>query len=439
MTPSNGGHQRTVAITALGCKLNQAEAEALARRFGDAGYRLVDVEDGADIALLNTCTVTHMADRKSRQALRRARRANPGATVVATGCYAQRAPAEIEAMPEVDLVVDNVSKMRIPELLGIEAEGSVEAGVRTGRTRSMVKIQEGCNQVCAYCIVPKTRGRERSMPLDDLVGQVSARVGDGYREVVLTGTQLGSYGHELGDNPDGVPWYETLVRRILAETGVERLRFSSLQPQEITPGMMELYASGRLCPHVHMPLQSGSDAVLKRMRRRYDTACYGETAARLREAAPGIAITTDMIVGFPGETEEDFEAGLRFAKGMAFTAIHVFPYSHRPGTSAAYFRDHVGSEAKRARERRLLRLAEASGQAYRSSFVGRRARVLWEERKERDGEAVWTGLTEHYVRAYTRSHLSLTNEIAAVEVIGAGDGGLDVRLASSGASSAGPH
>ena len=230
----------TAAVTHLGCKLNQSEAEALSLAFARAGYDIVAPADGPDVFVLNSCTVTHVADRKSRQMLRRAKRRNPGSQIIATGCYAHRAPQELEAMAEVDLVVDNRGKMRLLDILGVqEADASAAPGGR--RARSMVKIQEGCNQVCAYCIVPKTRGRERSLPIDEILDTMRARTDAGYREIVLTGTQLGSYGYEFGPPPTGRTWYEELVRRALDETGVTRLRFSSLQPQEITDGMIELY------------------------------------------------------------------------------------------------------------------------------------------------------------------------------------------------------
>ena len=339
----------TATVTHLGCKLNQSEAEALSLAFARAGYDIVAPADGPDVFVLNSCTVTHVADRKSRQMLRRAKRRNPGSQVIATGCYAHRAPQDLEAMAEVDLVVDNRDKMRLLEILGVpEADVAVPPNGR--RARSMVKIQEGCNQVCAYCIVPKTRGRERSLPIDEILGTMRARTSAGYREIVLTGTQLGSYGFEFGPPPDGRTWYEELVRRALDETGVTRLRFSSLQPREITDGMIDLYRAGRLCPHVHIPLQSGSDAVLRRMRRRYTPADFRRCVDRLRAAAPGIAITTDIIVGFPGETEADFNATVALAEDVAFAQVHVFPYSHRPGTSAAHFADHLDPKTKAARE-----------------------------------------------------------------------------------------
>ena len=415
----------TVAIASLGCKLNQSEAEGLARQFVQAGYSVVGPEQGADIFVLNTCTVTHVADRKSRQALRQARRANPDGLVVATGCYAQRSPEALKRMPEVSLVVDNADKTRLLGILGIDQGAPIDDSIRPpGRTRSMVKIQEGCNQVCAYCIVPRTRGRERSIPIDSLVQEVRDRVTAGYREVVLTGTQLGSYGYEFGPQPFSRPWHEELVRRILDETGVERLRMSSLQPQEITPGLMRLYAEGRLCPHVHMPLQSGSDAVLKRMRRRYTTALYAQVAQRLREAVPDISITADIIVGFPGETDEEFEEGYRFVEGLALAAAHVFPFSRRPGTTAAFLPDQVTPETRRAREERMLTLARETSRKHRRRFLGRRATVLWEQPRNIEGQSLWTGLTESYIRVYTRSHRHLADQILPVELTAEAHDGL---------------
>ncbi|MCH7553016.1 MAG: radical SAM protein, partial [Chloroflexi bacterium] len=238
---------------------------------------------------------------------------------------------------------------------------------------------------------------------------------------------------------DGQSWYELLIRRVLDETGLRRLRMSSLQPQEITPGMMRLYAEGRLCPHVHMPLQSGSDAVLKRMRRRYDTSEYAATVARLRQAVPDIAITADVIVGFPGETDEQFEDAFRFIQSMELANLHVFPYSHRPGTSAAYLNQRVPVEAVRGREKRLLALAERCAQAYRRRFVGEQAEVLWEApvalkkvtrraESESSPEPLWTGLTQHYVRAVTHSQHVLRNQVTRVHVESEGTAGLTVSV-----------
>ncbi len=419
----------TVAITHLGCKLNQAEVESLARQFFLAGYTIVDAGQPADVFILNSCTVTSLADRKSRQLLRRARRLNPSAQVIATGCYAQRAPEDLRRMPEVTMVAGNAEKMRLPELLGIYGAEPETTGPRVpGRTRAFVKIQEGCNQVCAYCIVPKTRGRERSVPVESLITQVKNRAAEGYREVVLTGTQLGSYGFEFGPNLHNQPWYETLIRRILDETSVERLRMSSLQPQEISPGLIDLYAQGRLCPHVHMPLQAGSDGVLKRMRRRYDTASYAKAVASLRAAAPDISITTDIIVGFPGESDEEFEEGRRFAEGIGFADMHVFPYSSRPGTSAAFMPNHIPDGAKQARGAQMLLAAKESARAYRQGMVGKLVRVLWEGTARGQGLQTWTGHAENYIQVRTRSACDLSNYVIPARIVAARDDGLWAEL-----------
>ncbi|MBM4406561.1 MAG: tRNA (N(6)-L-threonylcarbamoyladenosine(37)-C(2))-methylthiotransferase MtaB, partial [Chloroflexi bacterium] len=407
-------------------------------------YTIVEADQPADIFILNTCTVTSIADRKSRQMLRRAHRINPGAQVIATGCYAQRAPGDLQRMPEVAMVVGNAEKMRLADLLaetkktprsypvppgerGAISASSQEAGARpytNGRTRAFVKIQEGCNQVCAYCIVPKTRGLERSMPMERLIAQVKERVSEGYREVVLTGTQLGSYGFESGPNPADIPWYETLIRRILDETAIERLRMSSLQPQEISPGLIELCAQGRLCPHVHMPLQAGSNGVLKRMRRRYDTATYAKAVEQLRSAVPDIAITTDIIVGFPGESDTAFEESLRFAAAMGFAAMHVFPYSKRPGTSAAFLPGQVADDVKAARELRMLKVADEAREAYRQGMVGKRVRVLWEGKATGSGARIWRGHSENYVDVRTRNARTLANQVTEARITSADDDGL---------------
>ncbi|GAF95704.1 unnamed protein product, partial [marine sediment metagenome] len=297
--------------------------------------------DGATIYILNTCTVTHIADRKSRHLLRLARRRNPDALIIAIGCYAERAAGELAQVAGADMVLGNEEKARLLDVLGERGLISTSSALCPPmlRTRSLVKIQEGCNQFCSYCIVPLVRGRERSLPLDEAVAEVRARVEMGYREVVLTGTQIGSYRQSL----------ECLIQRILAETEITRLRLSSLQPQEITMGLLALWQDERLCRHLHLPLQSGSDPVLKRMGRRYSAADYEEAVARVREAMPDVAITTDVMVGFPGETDEEFEESYRFCQRIAFANIHVFPYSQRPATPAALMPEKIDERVKKER------------------------------------------------------------------------------------------
>ena len=404
----------TVAIETHGCKLNQADSSVLANELAEAGFRLVSEHEPADVYMVNTCTVTHIADRKARQALRSARRRNPNATIVATGCYAQRAPDALAALAEVDLVSGNTEKpalvrrvvevsRNVPRPLGIE---SLSIGPLTSRTRAVVKIQEGCDQVCAYCIVPKVRGRERSIPPEQVISRIDKQLSKGFKEVVLTGTQLGSYGFDL----TGIDLAD-LLRRILAETEVARLRVSSLQPQEIDAELVGLWSDRRLCPHFHLALQSGSDQVLKRMRRRYTSRQYAVAVDMVRAAVPDVSITTDVIAGFPGETEHDFEGTYALCEGVGFASMHVFPYSARPGTSAAHFRDQVPAAVKSARVRELISLSQRLSAKFRDHFLGTTRQVLWEARREENGTAHWAGLTDNYIAVRGQSPHDLANQL----------------------------
>lgn len=420
----------TVAIETHGCKLNQADSAVLARRFAQAGYRLVDSNHDADIIVVNTCTVTATADAKARQALRSARRSNPDALVVAAGCYPQRAAEELRGMPEVSLVVGNSEKPALVQLAVAELSrrhGSQPPSPRTlpvmepenaagilRRSRAMVKIQEGCDQVCAYCIVPKVRGRERSISPDDLVSAIRQHVAGGFKEVALTGTQLGTYGFDLdGTNLAG------LLARILDETDLPRLRVSSLQAHEISPALLELWQDSRLCPHFHVPLQSGCDATLRAMRRRYDTAAFHSAVAMIRDRVPDAGVTTDIIVGFPGEDAQAHAASLAFAAGMDFADIHVFPYSRRPGTTAHHLPQQVPSDEKRRRAAEMNSLAAAAFEAYRRRILGSARPVLWETaRPDSDGVAMrWSGLTDNYVRVHTVTRRDLANRVTDARLV----------------------
>jgi len=416
----------SVAIHTQGCKLNQADSEALARRFALAGFRLVDSPASANVFVLNTCTVTAAADAKARQALGAARRANPRLLVVAAGCYAQRAAAELAAMEPVSLVVDNTRKEQLVDLvlakLGLSPAPSGQGNPESssafvpgfgGRTRAAIKIQEGCNQVCTYCIVPRVRGRERSVHPDALVQQVAQRALEGVQEVVLTGTQLGSYGFDISGAS-----LAALLRRILKETAIPRLRVSSLQAQEISPELLALWQDPRLCPHFHLPLQSGSDAVLAAIHRRYDTACYARSVELIRRAIPGAGITADLIVGFPGESSPDFAETCRFIQAMNFSDLHVFPYSARPGTAAARLPGQVAATVKAERKAQTLSLAQEGFAAFRRAQLGQSRPVLWElAMKRRGGNAVWSGLTDNYIRVYARSKELLGNTITQAQLI----------------------
>ena len=411
-----------VVIHTHGCKLNQADSSVLARQFRQAGYRVVEDVAQADIYVLNTCTVTATADAKARQSLRAARRANPDAVVVAAGCYPQRAAAELENMPAVSLVVGNQDKSQLVsravtahrELLGSDFEpdnppaysisDEPVTGNLPGRSRAMVKIQEGCDQVCAYCIVPKVRGRERSIPPADIIGQIRQRIAEGCLEVALTGTQLGAYGFDLhGTN------LTRLIQRILNETAVARLRVSSLQPQEIDSGLLQLWLDDRrLCPHFHIPLQSGSNSVLKAMRRRYTTDLFAQTVGLIRQAIPDAGITADLIVGFPGEGDREFEESLAFVAAMQFSDLHVFPYSKRPGTSAVYLDGHVSESVKKERTARAIAAAQQSFACFRAGQLGTIRPVLWEKASRSNGEKWLSGLTDNYIRVELPSTQSVS-------------------------------
>ena len=414
----------TVAIQTHGCKLNQADSESIAQRFVEAGFTVVDAADSPDVYVVNTCTVTHTADAKARQALKSARRRNPGALVVATGCYAHRAPQELASLDSTQLVVSNPDKgLLIEKVLGIYSQGaqplpfaqeaSLVTSSRSGRTptsthrtRSMVKIQEGCDQVCAYCIVPKVRGRERSIPPQEIIDRINTASDRGCREVVLTGTQLGTYGFDLpGLSPS------RLLRTVLEQTLVPRIRVSSLQPQEISTEMLDLWSDTRLCPHFHMPLQSGCDATLRRMRRRYTGADYAAAVAKVRSAVKDVAITADIIAGFPGETDQEFETSFSFAESMEFADMHVFPYSSRPGTSAAHFGGKVSPAVTKERVGQLIALSQRQSTSYRSGLLGTTRAVLWESQVKTSDGPVHRGLTDNYVRVHAAGDRDLANSI----------------------------
>ena len=404
-----------VALDSLGCKLNQAETELLARQLDEAGYKLVSPTDTADVYILNTCTVTHIADRKSRHWLRLAHWRNPGARLVATGCYAQRAPDELAQIEGVSLVVGNEEKPHLLPLLEESGLISSSAHVQCGsisryyngfRTRAFIKVQDGCDSFCSYCIVPLVRGREKSLPVDQVVAEVRHRISDGYKEVVLTGTEIGSY------NYDGVN-LRGLLESILAGTNITRLRLSSLQPQEISSELIGLWSDSRLCRHFHLSLQSGSDRVLRRMKRRYCVSDYQQVVSLIRAQVPEAATTTDIIVGFPGETSAEFEQSYKLCQQLEFARIHVFPYSPRQGTEAARMPRSVGDKVKRERSQKMLTLARESAENFRRRFLGKTMGVLW----EKQSGGIWSGLTDNYIKVYTKSDEDLTNKLLPVKLV----------------------
>jgi len=420
--------QATIALETLGCKLNQAETELLARQFAQAGFRVVDSSQPADVWILNTCSVTHIADRKSRHLLRLARRLHPQALLVATGCYVQRASDELLQMEEVDLLADNRDKVRLVEIVSnilgtscsMEASSLSEPGCDGFKTRAMIKIQDGCNDFCSYCIVPYVRGGERSLSLDEIISEVQTRVDAGYKEIVITGTKLGAY-HCNGTD------LKHLLEHILAKTQVTRLRLSSLQPRDLTTSFLSLWADARMCAHIHLPLQSGSPSVLQHMRRRYSPADFEQAVRLARQMIPDVAITTDVIVGFPGESPQEFEESYRFCEGMAFAAIHVFPYSARPGTLAASMPQAISAQVKRERSDKLLELSRNAAEQFRRRFLGRTVEVLWENKQR----SVWQGLTSNYIRVKADSRLDLANSFGLVRLIDLCPAGVSGELAGS--------
>ena len=425
-TPSQA---RVVSILTLGCKLNQAESDAIARELQGLGFFVVDRPVAASAYVINTCSVTSVADKKSRHLVRLSRRLSPDATIVLTGCYPETAGMTQALATGADIVVPSRDKHEVvARLLAARPAGeplmppgggseafAPSSAARSARTRAFVKAQEGCNDVCAFCIVPRTRGRERSIAPLDVADVVRQREAAGVQEVVITGTQLGAYGRDF----DGFTYGPAgLIGTLLAETSVPRIRFSSLQPQDITPELLELWSDPRLCRHFHLALQSGSEPVLRRMRRRYTLGRYREALAMIRRAVPGAAITTDVIAGFPGETAEEAAESLRFCREAAFAQMHVFPYSRRPGTTANVLGDHVPEPLKRARVAELLTLAAESATAFRRHHIGTVLPVLWEERAaDEQLGPVWEGLTDTYVRVFARSGRDLRNRLEPARLV----------------------
>jgi threonylcarbamoyladenosine tRNA methylthiotransferase MtaB len=384
-------------IQNFGCRATQADGAALAATLSKRGLDEAQHCSSADLVVLNTCTVTANADDDVRQTIRRVHRNNPLARILVTGCYAQRAPEELAGMPGVHWVVGNSHKAGIPDILelpahSLEFHGELPASIHIGdvtlereflsapvkdagdRTRPNLKIQDGCNNLCSFCIIPSVRGRSRSAPVEQVIEQVGA-LSKQYREIVLSGINLGRWGRDAGRS-FGIR-LAGMLRRLLAETGVERVRLSSVEPMDFSDELLELMAStGRIARHVHAPLQSGCDAVLKRMKRRYRSRHYADRIGKARRLMPDAAIGADVMVGFPGETEAEFEESRRFIESMPFTYLHVFTYSERPGTPAAASAAQVPMKVRKERNRILRELAAEKNLAFRQSFVGRRLSVV---------------------------------------------------------------
>ncbi len=403
--------ERTVAFHTIGCKLNQYETNDLERQFAERGWEVVAFGEPAGVTVVNTCTVTGRSDSRCRAALRKARRASPGGTVIAAGCYAQAQAEAVAGLPEVDLVLGNRGKNAVFEHLDEDgrplaghrapAAGAAFVPIRAfaGHTRAFVKIQDGCDARCSYCIVPQARGASRSLSEADALGQVAALVAAGYREVVLTGVHLGGWGRDLAPRSS----LAALLGRVVALPGLERLRLSSIEPTELTPELLALLAAApTICPHLHIPLQSGSAEILRAMRRPYAPAQFAALVGRLAAALPEPGLGADVIAGFPGETERHFEETLALIRSLPLTYLHVFPYSARPGTPAAAMAGQVPHPERERRAATLRELGREKAHAFRERHVGRTVRALLEGQPGR-GRGPARALTGNYLKVVVRA------------------------------------
>lgn len=409
-------------LTHLGCKLNQAEVEALGRQAMAAGHSIVADPLEADWAVVNTCAVTRVAERKSCQAIRSLQRRNPKLRVVVTGCCSEL-PAVTAGALRVERIVPNCDK---DDLLSIMQGGKDVCGEGTygdllathplGRTRTFVKIQDGCNNGCTYCFVRFARGPQRSRPPEEILREIETRLAEGYQEIVLTGVNIGAYGCAAVTEaalPQQQGWsLARLIRYILHRLPVPRLRLSSIEPQDLTDDLVSLWPDPRLCRHVHLPLQSGSDAILSRMGRGYDTAFYAQRVSALRAVAPQIAITADVMVGFPGESSAHFAETLSFVRDMGLARLHVFRFSPRPGTKAASMHPRVAVGVARERSRELIELAHELARSFHQDLVGSKVNVLFERAKRTSDGLLWEGLTDNNVRVLAEAEGNLANRLA---------------------------
>ena len=422
---------KKVALHNLGCKVNAYETEAMQEILEQNGYEIVPFEEKADAYIVNTCSVTNMADKKSRQMLHRAKKMNPEAVVIAAGCYVQSAGEELLKDTSVDILIGNNEKVNLPSILenwekehnplhvhDLTREHTYEEltlSHTAGHTRAFMKIQDGCNQFCTYCIIPYTRGRVRSRRLSDIVAEAGRLAENGYQEVVLTGIHLDSYGTDLEEHENLL----TVIQEIAKIDGMKRIRLGSLEPRIMTEEFVAgLAAEEKLCPHFHLSLQSGCDATLKRMNRRYSAEEFRQCCERLRRHFDDPALTTDVIVGFPGETEEEFTATVEFLKDICFYETHVFKYSRRKGTKADRMPDQIPEQIKNQRSDVLLALTEKNSGEYRKKLLGRTVKVLLEEESTIGGTTYLAGHTREYVKVAVAPETAAAGEIIDVKVTG---------------------
>lgn len=426
--------KKKVALHNLGCKVNAYEVEAMQQLLENAGYETVPFEEGADVYVINTCTVTNIADRKSRQMLHKAKKMNPDAIVVATGCYAQADTEKLKEDTAVDLILGNNQKTQIVEALEeYEKEHAKQVQVieinhtkeyeelsissTAEHVRAYIKVQDGCNQFCTYCIIPFARGRVRSRKIEEVLREVETLAAKGYKEVVLTGIHLSSYGVDF-------PKEEresllSLIQAVSRVEGISRIRLGSLEPRIITEEFLEgIVKTGKVCPHFHLSLQSGCNKTLKNMNRRYSAQEYAEKCELIRKFYPAPALTTDVIVGFPQETEEDFEESYEFVKKIHFYETHIFKYSRRHGTKAASMDGQLTEAAKAQRSDRMLELHEIRAREYEEAMIGKKMELLLEEEIEIDGGPWYVGHSREYVRAViSKTDAHRVNDLVTVKAV----------------------
>lgn len=414
---------KKVAFCTLGCKVNQYETEAITEIFKKNGYEVVDFEEFADVYIINTCTVTNLSDRKSRQMIRRAKKNNKNSIIVAVGCYAQVSPDEVLDIPEVNLVIGTKDKGKIIENINLLEEGQdklnlvqdvmktrafEELGIEVykERTRAFIKIQDGCNQFCSYCIIPYARGPIRSRPVEYVLDEVKKLVLNGYKEIVLTGIHIASYGKDIK--------YTSLldiIKKVHEIDGVERIRLGSIEPTIITHNFVnEISKLKKVCPHFHISLQSGCDSTLKRMNRKYTTEEYRASVQLLRCALKDVSITTDIMVGFPGETDMEFNETVRFLEEISFAAMHVFKYSQRKGTPAADYKEQVSPQKKDERSNVLIELSSRKTKEFNKRYEGRIMEVLFEQDVKGENGTI-EGLTSNYIKVLCKGESDLNGQI----------------------------
>ena len=419
--------KKTVSIFTLGCKVNQYETEAMKEAFQSSGYEVIPFEEPSDVYVINTCTVTHMSDRKSRQMIRRTKKINPEAIVAVVGCYAQAAKEEIEAIEEVDLIlgtngrahiveiVEEYRQNRVPmnfvdDIMAIHEFEELQINNMNERTRAYLKIQEGCNNYCSYCIIPYVRGNIRSRKPENIIAEVYRLAEEGFKEIVLTGIHVASYGKDLKDMN-----LLEIIKQVHQVEGIQRIRLSSIEPGVITEQFVEEISKlSKVCQHFHLSLQSGSDTVLNRMGRKYTAGEYKQAVKTLRKHLPEVAFTTDIIVGFPGETRQEFDETVKFVEEIGFSHIHIFPFSPRKGTPAATMEDQVSPQIKEDRVKILTTVAKASQNDVLKGYLGKTLTVLIEHNYNED---IYEGYTNNYIKVRIKSNEDCTNVFAKVKMI----------------------